>query len=274
MTSPTDDERQDGPASAADDAAVRRLLADARAAGPVPPEVASRLDATLAGLVADREQEAGPADGTTDDTEDDRTAAVVPLASRRRRTAAGLLVAAAALVVGGVAVGQYLDQSSSPDQASAGADADGGAVDRGEAEAADDLGSAKAPSDGTGPGEMVLGNEDRPALRTLRIKAPATTPQVRTGHLKADLEWLQIEKLDGVRRGYYLGSFVVLPRGFQCAPAAWGPGIHFGVRYDGRSAMAAFREPQGDNQVVDVLQCDTADVLRSTTLPSRARGGR
>lgn len=263
MTSPTDDEPQDGRTTTADEAAVRRLLADARAAGPVPPEVADRLDATLADLVAEREQADVP-------VEDGVTAPVVPLASRRRRTAAGLLVAAAAVVVGGIAVGQYRSPSADDAGAGSAADTDAGAVERGaEAEQSEDLGAAEAPGDTDGPGEAVLGN-DNSALRTLRIKAPEVAPAVRAGHLKADLEWLQLEKLDGVRRGYYLGSFVVVPRHFQCAAGAWGPGIHFGVRYDGRAAIAAYREPQGDNQVVDVLQCDTADVLRSTTLPSRA----
>lgn len=256
----TDDEPQGGPASAADEAAVRRLLADARAAGPVPAEVAARLDATLADLVADRAQEAD-ATAATD------AAPVVPLASRRRRTAAGLLVAAAAVVVGGVAVGQLVDRSPAPDRSSAGAGSDAGTVDRGEAPA-----GAAEERDTAGSDEEALTMTRE--LPPIRIRAPRLTPQVRPHHLQADLEWLQLEKLDGVRRGYYLGSFVVVPKGFQCATAPWGQGIHFGVRYDGRSAMAAYREPQGDNQVVDLLQCDTAEVLRSTTLPSRAPGAR
>lgn len=255
MTSPTDDESQAERASAADEAAVRRLLADARASGPVPPEVAARLDATLAGLVADREQGA-------DAAEDDDVAPVVPLASRRRRTAAGLLVAAAAVVVGGVAIGQYVDRSGDAGDAGSAGEA---AVERGaNAEAPD-----AANQDAVGPEETLTYSRDLPPLR---IKAPKTAPQVRANRLQADLEWLQLAKLDGVRRGYYLGSFAVLPPGFQCASAPWGAGIHFGVDYAGRAAMAAYRQPQGDNQVVEVLQCDTAEVLRSTTLPSRAPG--
>lgn len=260
---PTDDESQVEPASAADETAVRRLLADARAAGPVPPDVAARLDATLAGLVADREQEAAAA-------QDEVVAPVVPLTSRRRRTAAGLLVAAAAVVVGGVAVGQYLDRSPAGDASNANADA--GAVDRGAAADEQEAGATREEPRGSapGPGVTTLDQGDTlMALPPLKIKPPPVTPQVRPNHLRADLEWIQLAKLDGVRRGYYLGSVAVLPRGFQCASAPWGAGIHFGVRYEGRSAMAAYREPQGDNQVVEVLQCETAEVLRSTTLPSR-----
>lgn len=265
MTSPTDDEPQAERASADDEAAVRRLLADARATGPVPSEVAARLDATLAGLVADRDAGREP----TDERPAERTAAVVPLASRRRRTAAGLLVAAAAVVVGGVAIGESLDSGSGNDSSPAA----GSAVDRGDNANEAPADAAQENDDGLVKRRngMAAGTtEDMTAA--LRIKPPKVAPPVRADRLQADLEWLQLEKLDGVRRGYYLDTVVVLPAGFHCAPGPWGAGIHFGVRYDGRAAMAAYRLPQGDNQVVDVLQCDTADVLRSTTLPSRVPG--
>ena len=51
-------------------------------------------------------------------------------------------------------------------------------------------------------------------------------------------------------------------------PAAWGRGVLVAVRNDGAPAYVAFRQPMGASQVVEVLQCGTAEVLRSTTLPT------
>ena len=81
---------------------VRRLLADARHSGPMPDDVADRLDSVLAGLAAGSADEldghaAAPAGG-----------AVVSLASRRRRRAATALVAAAAVVAVGIGLGQVV----------------------------------------------------------------------------------------------------------------------------------------------------------------------
>src|SRR5690349_21400812 len=77
---------------------IRALLADLGAprdpdAAAMPPEVAARLDETLAGLVAERTS-----------TEEPATTVVVPL--RRRWAQRGAAVAAAVIVlgVGGVAV--------------------------------------------------------------------------------------------------------------------------------------------------------------------------
>lgn len=83
---------QDQPLTPDEDA-VRRALAAARHSDPLPTDVASRLDATLAGLVAERralEPEAPPASGGSSG------GVVVPLRRRRRP---GLLLAAAAVVV-------------------------------------------------------------------------------------------------------------------------------------------------------------------------------
>ncbi len=84
----------DGPGlSPADDARIRRLLAEARHTEPMPGDVVARLDRVLAGLAEERKE---------------RLAPVVELASRRRRTAASLLVAAAAVVVVGVGISRVL----------------------------------------------------------------------------------------------------------------------------------------------------------------------
>ena len=71
----------------------------------------------------------------------------------------------------------------------------------------------------------------------------------------------------------YSQFLVHAPEGFACEAAAWGPGILVGVRYDGDPAFVAFREPIGDVQVVDVLQCGTGDLLRRPRFPRTADVG-
>ena len=96
----TDEERPDGGEPGFDDPAdawVRDLLASARVTGPVPDDVAARLEATLASLRAER------VGGAVDhEPETDEPAPVVPL---RRRLAPLLAAAAALVVVAGGAVG-------------------------------------------------------------------------------------------------------------------------------------------------------------------------
>src|SRR5215213_3032580 len=91
---------------------IRALLADlgspqAPDAASMPPEVAARLDETLAGLVAERSTEAVPAN-------------VLPL--RRRWVQRGAAAAAAVIVlgVGGVAVADLVGGSADDSRTSAG----------------------------------------------------------------------------------------------------------------------------------------------------------
>ena len=54
---------------------------------------------------------------------------------------------------------------------------------------------------------------------------------------------------------------------FACDLVAPGDGVLVPVLYDGMEAVLAYRTPTDDAQVVDLLQCGTGDVLRTTTLP-------
>src|SRR4051794_6145898 len=90
----------DGPDGPDEQAFVRALLGEVgREPEPLPPDVADRLDHTLADLVAERAGSRG--DPRTDP-------AVVPLDTARRRRRGNrrlaVLVAAAAVVVGGWSV--------------------------------------------------------------------------------------------------------------------------------------------------------------------------
>lgn len=252
MTSPTDDEQhRELPIDPDDETAVRRLLADARATGPVPPAVADRLDASLAALVAER------ADQLPDESP---VAPVVPLAARRRRTVS-LLVAAAAVVVGGVAVGGIIADDRGASMNDSGASGD--AADRPDEEAADQAAPSMTGPDG---GILANGPDEGPEVR---IAPGRPAPRIRSAHLMADIVALKGRLPRRVTTPDYGSTELLTGPAFPCADAPWGKGVLVGVRYDGHPAVAAFRAPNGDSQVVEVLQCGTGDVLRSTTIASR-----
>ncbi|MDT9592961.1 hypothetical protein RDV89_07765 [Nocardioides zeae] len=107
---PDQPQQPDRPLDPATDEAVARLLREARADEPVPDAVASRLDAALADLVAERA--AAPPDPSTRVASPPPPHALPPpvsLAARRHRRRTGLLLAAAAVVAVG-AVGVVLPQ--------------------------------------------------------------------------------------------------------------------------------------------------------------------
>lgn len=245
---------QERELTAQQEAEVSRLLADARATEPLPADVAARLDRVLVGLGEERDARptARPARGPS----------VVELAARRRRTAASLLVAAAAVVVVGVGVGQLVDRTSGSDDSAA----DGGAVSR-EAE------------DGLTAGSPEAHAEEEPGAG-----APSSPPSYASavvGRVSSDQFAADAEQLRGALPSFAAqGEFVELDasrvpnrlvdRGgaFTCAAARWGEGALVPVLFDGTPAVLAYRPPDGDTQVVVLLQCGTGDDLRSTTLPA------
>lgn len=132
-----DDSRSDD-LSPSTEAAVRRLLAEARGDQPMPSEVAARLDTLLGELV---EQRAAQAE-------------VSSLAARRHRNRVPLFVAAAAaaIVIGGAGIVSSIGQVTSGDDSSASdssADTAAGSVAEPETLSAPDAPAASAadPSD-------------------------------------------------------------------------------------------------------------------------------
>lgn len=136
--SDTRDDRadHDDPAERATDDLVRRLLADARADSPVPDDVATRLDDTLAALLAERQNEVDPV-STVATTHvrpghpPARADAVTDLsgvrARRRRRIVVGIASAAAFVVAVGVALPRIIGQDSADRSGSSAADRSVGA---------------------------------------------------------------------------------------------------------------------------------------------------
>jgi len=255
----SDEEREPTPGQ---EAAISRLLADARATEPLPAEVAARLDRVLVGL---GEERAGAQEATPGQ--------VLALASRRRR-ASVLLVAAAAVVAVGVGLGQVVggldttnDDSGAASESSAQGDAERGQDQDKNTDSLDAGGavSEKAERDGSTFGESLS-----PA------SIPATVGRVRKASFTADANQLRRAIADDAVDGQFVDlaadqlprGYVLRGRAFDCAPASWGEGVLVPVFFDGTPAVLAYRPAAGDSQVVDLVQCGSGDILGSTTLPA------
>ena len=249
----------DLPLSPAQEAAVRRALAEAGGPEPMPAEVADRLDAVLAGLAEERTALPG---GVPEGHPEAPAVVVLDPAARRRRTRVRILFGAAAAVAL-VAVGV-------------------GVIDRSGNESADQASTAaEAPADRSGSPEVAAPRAD--ALKGTadsalspqangysaelrRVDSGRRVRQIRPSHLRADLVALQHVALPHPAAADYSGTTLVAPAGFMCAAADFGTGHLVGVEYDGSPAVVAFRKPMGSTQEAEVLSCGTGDVQRSMTL--------
>jgi len=222
------------------EARVARLLADARHDEPIPPDVAARLDRVLEGMSDERI--AGPASAP---------APVIDITARRRRRAMTLLAAAAAVVVAGVGIGQLVGPTGGDD------DAGGGDNSLTADSRSDDLAEV-APERAQPMDPQELESLGEPA----RVTAKSFATQVRR---LQDRPGVRSYATDGVTMD---GSQLTAPSAeFSCGPAEYREGKLIAVLYNGRPAVLAYRPPEGETQVVDLLQCGSGEVIRSTTLP-------
>ena len=230
--------------------AVRRLLADARHAGPPPPEVVARLDETLAALVADRGS-APLADAPA--TSPERTAPVVDLSARRRRLAGVGLLAAASVVVAGVAIGQVLPRGASDEGSSAGSDS---SLADSQTEA-----QQEGESDDSGAGS----SEQAPEL----LKSPSATPFAGVPTISASDPALEQRLVDlrteAVARSQDLGSVDAV---ISCTLPGLGQGRRLLAQVDGQLGVVVFRRPVGGTQQAELYVCGTPDPVRTLTLPA------
>jgi len=254
--------------TAEQEAAVRRLLAEARHDAPVPADVAARLDEVLEGLVADEgvdDLEIFESDGPGSVTE-------LTGVRRRRRNAGRLLLAAAAVVVGGVAVGQVLADAGldagsgdSADSSSL-ADApprDADSADRADEEAAAGDDTAVAPESASSPAPdqaYLLEQVDAPLeLTSDNFAADVQRELARTS---AERRSAAYANLDGVT------AFTSANSDFVCTVGAYGEGATLPAYYDAEEAVLVLRRPRAGIQRVDLLTCGTAVQLNSVDLPA------
>lgn len=279
-----------GPLDPAREAAVRRLLAQARvdpATEGLPPQVAARLDATLADLVAGRGADQPtdrPTDQPTPSPQAEHLAPVRDLAHSRRRRGGALLLAAAAVVVAGVGISQVVDpaadEGAGSSSASESVDSGDGAQRREEGDtaaeappeaSADDLdqgdGAESAPQ---APAPTAV--PDGPAVQPpTTAAAPVAQVRVRSARFVDDVRLLQrvLPQLD-VARARLPRAAVPAPlrarRVVECRSTVVGDGAALLVLLDTTPGLLVFRPATEDAQVVDLLQCGTGRTLRSTTL--------
>ncbi|KAA1426757.1 hypothetical protein [Nocardioides antri] len=248
MTTDEPDEQLDTLAPA-DEARIRALLSDARETDPMPAPVATRLDEAIAGLAAER----------THALDSGYESNVRPLVRTRRHRVVAVLGAAAAVAVVGLAVGTFFDDDDRRVPNSTSADT---GVDRGTAayEAEADAEDAEEPN-------RVDPTDTAATDQTPELTVTSDPLGVHSRRLVRDLAGLRDQFLPDPRSEDYTRSPTYVPSGFTCDTAPVANAVVVGVRYDGAPAYVAFHSPMGDSQVVDVLQCGTGDVLRSTTLP-------
>jgi hypothetical protein len=244
---PDESDEQLDPASPEDETRIRALLADARATGPMPADVAARLDGVLADLSAERV--------TVDPVPADN---VVPITRTRRHRIVTVLGVAAAIGVFGLGVGAVVNSESGQDDAGS---ADSAVAERGDAGFNDEAEAAPTESGNElAPGDEPGAEDDKVVLREHAFV-------VRPEHLTRDLARIQ-RALHGPGAADYSRGMVHAPKGFSCRLTTPDRGILIGVEYDGAPAFVRFLEPMGESQVVEVLQCGTGDLVRSTTLPT------
>ena len=249
---------------------VRRALAAAPPVEQLPTEVAARLDATLADLVAERAAgESGPEPGV-----------VTSLEERRRRRWPGVLVAAAAVSVlaygvgttlGGVGLaGGSAESTAARDQTFSGAGAD--SADGGDTGGDTSGGTEAAPEEPgavvTERGDSVAG--DRPADgRALLV---AGTVRLHRGSLREEVGRL----VRDANLGRAPASDADTTRdsaGFlddRCEQPDLARGDRLAaVRLDGRRATLVVRKAVDGTRVAEIYSCgDGSDLLAITQVPS------
>jgi hypothetical protein len=252
----------------AEEAGVRRLLAEARHDEPMPAAVAGRLDEALAGL---RGEVAAPA------REPVREPAGVTELSSRRRRAGRLLLAAAAAVVVGVGVGVVHDHlgaaggsgsttsasgARSPLPSSAGGGASGQSAGAGGA-----AGGAHTPAylpRSLGKPVRLTPSRFAEQVRALRR---SDAPHALSSHTDASQAVPSPGQAatNGLRSqpGHAAGA------GSTCVPGGIRGAALVPVRYTRSPGILAFRTPSGDSQVVDLYLCGQDRPVRSVTLPVR-----
>lgn len=256
------------PLTPAQEERVRRLLAEARHDEPIPPDVATRLDAVLADLSAEPRAD-HPAEAPAGDQQSG--APVVDLAARRRRRRmTQVLVAAVAVTVVGVAgpqlvggAGDMMGATSSNDSA-AGGDADEESAPQAEDAPADsgaDSGSDSGPDSGT-DGELSGSGGERSAAAKAAVTLTSETFLRKVARLQPQAQptgapEAQHDLVDGV---FDLKTC----RG----DAQWGPGGVVPVIYDDALGVLVYRAPEDDEQLVELYLCGDTDPLRTAVLPA------
>ncbi len=241
------------PLTAAEEAAVRRALAQARHDEPIPPDVGARLDGVLAELTAQRTAEQVAGDDSVIDLD----------ARRRRRRLTQGLVAAAAVVAVGVTVPQFVGQVIGPmggdDSATtASVESDSGA-DSG-------AGAGEAGAEGPAAAQLAPEASGKAESRVQEDSAYAaeSPPSVRASSFRRD-----VLKLDrGTRASDTANLGALAGCAAEVDPAALTIAVTYVVKNTETPALLAITptDPDATPRVARLYVCSTGDLIRSVTL--------
>lgn len=239
-----------------DDAWVRDLLADARVTGPVPDDVAARLDETLASLRAERLRAGEPGAGD---------AAVVPL---RRRLAPFLVAAAAVVVVAGGAVGVAQlggDRSGSSGSAAGGVSADAGASSRAPAGAGASVALPRLT-------RATFARDAATVMRSLAVGAGSAAGDSVT-NAPGGSTGAEQPQSDAAEKAAAPPVTATPASEALVAPVAACPGprvrtaVTVPATLDATPVALVFRPPTSDAQRVEAWSCDGTTLLATATVP-------
>jgi len=241
------------------EADVRRLLAEARHDGPIPADVAARLDTVLDDLA------------TPEPVSLSATVTDLAAARHRRRNAGRLLLAAAAVVVGGVAIGQTIGSTTASDNSSSADSAGGQSEQEVPREAEDSDGRDQGGGDTAQPESAPAASEtsalayDQMLLDKLNAPLQLTSKNFEVD-VQRSLRAQAAERRDAVET--HLDGLAVYSSDFVCPDADYGPGAKLPAYYDAEEAVLVLRRPRAGIQRVDLLACGTAAQLNSVDLPA------
>lgn len=244
---------------------VRRALGSLPSEGPVPPEVARRLDARLADLVAERDAGSAGAAVSPEDAGAERDDLAARRRRRRWRTG---LVAAASVAVLGVGLGTVVDDLS----------LGGGDSESTTAGAADHGSAAPETASGDVAGGRVGGETEARRRLTDGTQYLAREPQdLSSATLDSDVA--RVAGLGPVltagpeasAEGGRVPGGESPPRGLVAITACDLPPIRAGdqvvpVRLDGERATLVLRGDAAGAREAQIYSCDDGDVLLASTV--------
>ena len=254
---------------------LRGMLAETRVTGPVPAEVAARLDATLAALRAEDLADSDRPDAT-----------VVPL---RRRIGRVLVAAAAvAVVVGGAVTVAQSARDGADDSAAPTAASDADTEEK--AAGADGLSAERSPAGATSASAVVnltsgdFARDAATAMRSLSLTAvgddapvPVTPAAPNLASTPADAP-----PADSGAEGYaalqappvtatpspLTGRADLLTDAAGCPGPAAPDSVILPATLDGAPVALVFRPPKASGQRVEAWSCDGSALLAAAVVPA------
>lgn len=238
---------------------ITRLLADARHTEPMPEAVATRIEAALAELAAQRGPDAAP---------------VVDLAGRRRTRRLRLLAAAAAVVAAGAVLPSILPGGTdSADMLVSGSDDSGESAESAESAAGGRTALEDRAASESAPSPAAPAPTDQSATKDQQLVTGyrAWVIRIRPEHFAADVELATRAAVpgNGAARSDRPRPLAALPSAVtECLPED-ASGTVYRSSYGGRPGVLIVGPPVGGQRRYELIVCGQPEVTRSVLLPAQ-----